>query len=251
MPSFLAISVNAPWGSKCFNLVWLGSTLLEFAYVCLAIAKVKAITNKTSYFKIKSLKMLQINETGTISERILQLVNHFHQGNKTAFGRAANIQSGVLAGIVGGRSSKPGFEILQKLLTAYPTVNPNWLLFGRDEMLLVNEPIPTVEETHPHLMGSSDTTRVAGFNVPINREQERARWQQYYNANAQYTRTVTTLKALVEYLAKTDSSPELRGILDLLPMVINPPLSPDKQDQLDDAEWEMRMEQWHAEHPNG
>jgi len=79
--------------------------------------------------------MLQIDEFGTVSGRILQLVDYFHQGNKTAFGRAADIQSGVLAGIVGGRESKPGFEILQKLLTAYPLINPTWLLFGRGEML--------------------------------------------------------------------------------------------------------------------
>ncbi|MFD1873877.1 hypothetical protein [Hymenobacter bucti] len=79
--------------------------------------------------------MLQINEIGSISERIMKLVEHFCQGNKTAFGRAADIQSGVLAGIVGGRESKPGFEILQKLLTAYPTVNPTWLLFGRGPMI--------------------------------------------------------------------------------------------------------------------
>lgn len=83
--------------------------------------------------------MLQIIENGTISERIKQLVNHFYQGNKTAFGRAADIQSGVLAGIVGGRESKPGFEILQKLLTAYPNVNPEWLLFGRGPMIIGGE----------------------------------------------------------------------------------------------------------------
>ena len=78
---------------------------------------------------------LQINEIGTVGERINKLVDHFCKGNKTAFGRAADIQSGVLAGIVGGRGSKPGFEILQKLLTAYPTVDPTWLLFGRGHML--------------------------------------------------------------------------------------------------------------------
>jgi hypothetical protein len=79
--------------------------------------------------------MIQIDEVGAVGERIIRLVDYFCQGNKTAFGRAADIQSGVLAGIVGGRESKPGFEILQKLLTAYPTVNPIWLLFGRGPMI--------------------------------------------------------------------------------------------------------------------
>lgn len=80
-------------------------------------------------------KMLEINEVDTVSGRIIKLVDHFCKGNKTAFGRAADIQSGVLAGIVGERGSKPGFELLQKMLTAYPTVSPDWLLFGHGPML--------------------------------------------------------------------------------------------------------------------
>ncbi|WP_151086867.1 hypothetical protein [Hymenobacter baengnokdamensis] len=79
--------------------------------------------------------MLEINEVDTISKRIVKLVDYFCKGNKTAFGRAADIQSGVLAGIVGERGSKPGFELLQKMLTAYPTVSPDWLLFGHGRML--------------------------------------------------------------------------------------------------------------------
>lgn len=79
--------------------------------------------------------MIEISEIGTVSERIMKLVDHFCKGNKAAFGRAADIQSGVLAGIVGGRGSKPGFELLQKMLMAYPTVEPTWLLFGQGPML--------------------------------------------------------------------------------------------------------------------
>jgi hypothetical protein len=99
--------------------------------------------------------MLQINEIGTVSDRIIQLVNHFCQGNKTAFGRAADIQSGVLAGFVGSRASKPGFEILQKMLTAYPTVSPDWLLFGRGEMLRQGEVVDPTSGTGSMLASSS------------------------------------------------------------------------------------------------
>jgi hypothetical protein len=91
-----------------------------------------------------SEKKIQIREVGTVGERINVLVDYFCKGNKTAFGRAADIQSGVLAGIVGGRGSKPGFEILQKLLTAYPTINPQWLLFGQGPMLQ-HEAVGTAE----------------------------------------------------------------------------------------------------------
>jgi hypothetical protein len=84
----------------------------------------------------KVLPMLKIDEIGDVQDRVELLVNHFSKGNKAAFGRKADIQSGVLAGILGGRKNKPSFELLQKLLTAYPSVEPNWLLFGRGPMLI-------------------------------------------------------------------------------------------------------------------
>lgn len=83
---------------------------------------------------------MEINEIGTIAERLAKLIDHFAKGNKAAFGRHADIQSGVLAGMLGGRMSKPGFEILQKILTAYPTIEPLWLLFGRGPMLTGEQP---------------------------------------------------------------------------------------------------------------
>lgn len=33
------------------------------------------------------------------------------------------------------RQRKPSFEVLQKILTGYPSINPTWLLFGRGPML--------------------------------------------------------------------------------------------------------------------
>ena len=59
--------------------------------------------------------MLEIEEVGNIHDRIMNLVNYFSGGNKAAFGRGADIQSGVLAGIIAGRKNKPSFEVLQKI----------------------------------------------------------------------------------------------------------------------------------------
>lgn len=79
--------------------------------------------------------MLQVYEEGTVAERVQKLIDHFAHGNKSAFGRAADLPSALLASIVGGRQSKPSFEVVQRLLTAYPTVEPTWLLFGQGPML--------------------------------------------------------------------------------------------------------------------
>ncbi|MGI4862394.1 MAG: S24 family peptidase [Janthinobacterium lividum] len=79
--------------------------------------------------------MLKIEEKGTIAQRLIEMINFFSDGNKSAFGRITDLQSGVIAGFVGGRLNKPGFEVLQKLVTAYPQINERWLLLGEGEML--------------------------------------------------------------------------------------------------------------------
>lgn len=192
--------------------------------------------------------MLHIDEVGTVSERILQLVDHFHQGNKTAFGRAANIQSGVLAGIVGGRESKPGFEILQKLLTAYPTVSPTWLLFGRGEMLTqaIAEP---EEEDEPELPVAPDgTIKLGGLSfLPSNYKPDKNRWNQYYRDRAQHERMGSIVSSLVEYLAKRDDSAELRSILEMLPVALKSPLDPNEEDALWDEERDRLNDEYNAQ----
>lgn len=81
------------------------------------------------------MQKLNIIENGTAAERITALVAHFSKGNKAAFGRVVGIASGVLAGLLGERHSRPGFGLLQRILTGFPTVSPDWLLFGTGPML--------------------------------------------------------------------------------------------------------------------
>lgn len=102
--------------------------------------------------------MLAIDETGTINDRFLQLIQHFKKGNQSAFGKPVGLKSGVIAGIVGPRQGKPGFEILQRLMTAYPTINPLWLLFGRGPMLTDGTTSGPVE---PLLRAPAESTELA------------------------------------------------------------------------------------------
>ncbi|MGV3597548.1 MAG: helix-turn-helix domain-containing protein [Bacteroidota bacterium] len=53
--------------------------------------------------------------------------------SKTAFAAELDISQGVLTHISTGRN-KPGVELLQKILQAYPTIRAEWLLMGKGEM---------------------------------------------------------------------------------------------------------------------
>lgn len=78
---------------------------------------------------------MTVTEPNNIHQRLGILVDYFCKGNKTAFGRETDILPGVLASIIGGRLSKPSFELLQKIVTRYPEINGDWLLLGRGPML--------------------------------------------------------------------------------------------------------------------
>lgn len=78
---------------------------------------------------------MKITEVGTISERIAQMVQHFNKGNKSAFAKAVGISNQSLGEMVGERQGAPSFAALQKMLTAFPEVSPEWLVFGRGPML--------------------------------------------------------------------------------------------------------------------
>jgi hypothetical protein len=105
--------------------------------------------------------MQEINEVGNVHDRIVQMVDHFCKGNKAAFGRATNIQSGVLAGLIGGRKNKPSFEVMQKIMTGYPSINPIWLLFGRGSMTQEEFPAEAPAATVKYLTVEESRRQIA------------------------------------------------------------------------------------------
>ncbi len=69
------------------------------------------------------------------------LVQKVDNGNRSAFARRVDLTPGAISDMLGGRMSKPGFEVLQKIVLALPTINKNWLLLGEEEMFINNSPI--------------------------------------------------------------------------------------------------------------
>jgi hypothetical protein len=71
-----------------------------------------------------------------IHQRLEKLINELEDGNKSAFARNVGVQSGVIGDLLGKRKNKPGYELLNKIASAYPQVNTSWLLRGIEPMLL-------------------------------------------------------------------------------------------------------------------
>lgn len=51
----------------------------------------------------------------------------------TSFARLLDVQPSGISHILSGRN-KPSFDFVVKILRAFPTINPDWLLLGSDQM---------------------------------------------------------------------------------------------------------------------
>ena len=68
----------------------------------------------------------------TINNRIEKLIEHV--GNKSSFSRAIGVRPSVIQNITGQKQSKPGFLLIQKILTKFENLSADWLILGKGEM---------------------------------------------------------------------------------------------------------------------
>lgn len=62
------------------------------------------------------------------------------------FAEMIDSQSSTISHILGGRNL-PSFKIIYSILDKFPEINPDWLIFGREEMFRAdNKPISTPQE---------------------------------------------------------------------------------------------------------
>ena len=57
--------------------------------------------------------------------------------NKSGFATKIGVSQPIITHITNGRNN-PGLEVIQKILSSCPEVNPDWLIMGRGDMLLDN-----------------------------------------------------------------------------------------------------------------
>lgn len=90
------------------------------------------------------------------------------------------IQPANISHILSGRS-KPGFELLQKILRRFPRLSPDWLLLGQGEMYRAegdqqltasSTPLPSNERPVPNFDSLFASPEVAPPTTDQNKEQE-------------------------------------------------------------------------------
>lgn len=90
--------------------------------------------------------MLELNQSlMTINQRIEHLIIILGL-NPNSFSDKINLSRQTIHGIIGPKQSKPGFEILNKITTAFP-VNESWLLKGEGEPIKIPDSIMMINES--------------------------------------------------------------------------------------------------------
>lgn len=72
----------------------------------------------------------------TTNERILFIIKHFCEGNKSEFARIMEEKPQTVNGWL---KRNNGSNVLNKILLKFPTVRPSWLFAGEGEMLKATE----------------------------------------------------------------------------------------------------------------
>ncbi|MGM9509511.1 hypothetical protein ACS5NO_17370 [Larkinella sp. GY13] len=69
----------------------------------------------------------------TIGDRFSKLIEALRT-NKSAFAKSIGKSHTMVGTIIEGKN-KPGFDVIEAIVTAYPNVNTDWLIKGEGEML--------------------------------------------------------------------------------------------------------------------
>ena len=67
-----------------------------------------------------------------ISDRINELIDS-NKLTKKSFAEVTGLSQPIVSHLTTGRN-QPGLDVLQKMLTAFPDINPEWLIMGKEPM---------------------------------------------------------------------------------------------------------------------
>lgn len=70
-----------------------------------------------------------------MTEKLQQLMDAEYRMTRSAFAEKLEIQPATISHILSGRN-KPSFELLKKIMYAFPNIRPEWLLLDNDDTML-------------------------------------------------------------------------------------------------------------------
>lgn len=71
----------------------------------------------------------------TVNERVQCIVNEMYNGNVSEFERASQIKPYTVKNIIGGRKTKPSFDVLESIIRNNVQISSDWLLTGKGRMI--------------------------------------------------------------------------------------------------------------------
>ncbi len=81
----------------------------------------------------------------SISYRISLIMKEFNL-NKNSFSKAIGISNNVTIGRIINEDRQPSYEVLYKIIQTYGSINSDWLLTGKGEMLKSSEPAQSLAD---------------------------------------------------------------------------------------------------------
>ncbi len=70
-----------------------------------------------------------------VGNRIEQIIKELFNENVRQFSLKVGIPSGQVSNYIGGRSSLPRIDVIEKIILSIDSINSDWLITGRGEML--------------------------------------------------------------------------------------------------------------------
>lgn len=108
-----------------------------------------------------------------INDRVMQIVTQFCNDKKSNFAQMIGVTPSVVGNITGERNGNPSFEVLQKILNAFPEINPEWLILGNGAMLKEEQEITHLNNSatiNQEFKGSPyyNVDFIGGFDLMMN-----------------------------------------------------------------------------------
>lgn len=106
-----------------------------------------------------------MGEIESINGRIQLIIDEVYNGNVSEFERASNIKPSTIKNIVGGRQTKPSYDVLESIVRNNVQISSDWLLTGEGKMLREENPSNGIIIPLAHSKTPEKTVPMSVFNL--------------------------------------------------------------------------------------